>query len=260
MTSDDRPSRAAQGRRALRPEPVLRRASVASGRPAAILARRTRLAARRHRPWWKWVLIGLLLAFSLTTTGLYLAALVRDLSEHHWGAALDVSRAAVPAAVGWAALIFLFSPRSTASAAERLLSADDRMLTETLEQAARDQAAMDNAEHKVRRLTAKLARLTAAREHAGSAGGAAPAIADAPADAGVTYLDPGAVYLDPDRADLDREIAETTARLDQARQWLASARSAVSVSQRAVAVAEERLLTDFPDLARGSDPVAGKPA
>lgn len=259
MTSDDRPSRTAPGRRALRPEPVLRRASVASGRPAAILARRTRLAARRRRPWWKWVLIGLLLAFSLTTTGLYLAALVRDLSEHHWGAALDVSRAAVPAAVGWAALIFLFSSRSRA-AAERLLSADDRMLTERLEQAARDQAAMDNAEHKVRRLTAKLERLTAAREHAGTAGGPTPAITDAPADAGVTYLDPGAVYLDPDCADLDREIAETTARLDQARQWLASARSAVSVSQRAVAVAEERLLTDFPDLAHGSDPVAGKTA
>jgi hypothetical protein len=212
-----------------------------------------------RRPWWKWVLIGLLLAFSLATTGLYAATLIRDLSQHHWGAALDASRDAVPAAVGWAALALLFFPRSTA-AAERLLSADDNVLTKRVEQAAKDQTSMDNAANKVQRLTTKLARLTAAREHANSARGPAPAVADRPADAGVTYLDPGAVYLDPDVADLDREIAETTARLDQATQWLVSARSAVSISQRAVAAAEERLLADFPELTRRPDPAGGKPA
>jgi hypothetical protein len=220
------------------------------------LARRTRLAASRRKPWWKWVLVGLLLAFSLATTGLYAASLIKDLSQHHWGAALDASRDAVPAAVGWAALILLFFPRS-AAAAERLLSADDRVLTERLQVAARDQARLDKAQRKVRRLSEKLARLKATtREHADLAGEPAPA----DADAGVTFLDPGADYLDSDAADLDREIAETTARLDQATQWLNSARSAVSVSQRAVAAAEERLLSDFPDLARPPDRAAGKPA
>jgi hypothetical protein len=195
----------------------------------------------------------------VATTGLYAAALIRDLSQHHWGAALDASRDAVPAAVGWAALIFLLFPRSSA-AAERLLSADDRALTDRLRQAAQDQACLENAEHKVRRLTTKLARLTAAREHAETAAGPAPGLAEAPGDAGVTYLDPGAIYQDPDHADLNREIAETKARLDQATQWFASARAAVSASQRAVAAAEERLLSDFPDLARRPDPAASKPA
>src|SRR5215472_2479466 len=259
MTSDDGspPTGAAGGDRP--PAPQSSALSSATGRPAVVLKRRTRLAVSRRRPWWKWLLIGLLLAFSLATTGLYAASLVRDLTQDQWGAALDASRDAVPAALGWAALILLFFPRSTA-ASERLLSADDRVLTERLEQAANDQTCMDNAEVKVRRLTAKLARLAAAREHANSAGGPAPAVADKPADAGVTYLDPGAVYLDPDLADLDREIAETTARLDQATQWLVSARTAVSISQRAVAAAEERLLADFPELARRADPAGGKPA
>ena len=259
MTSDDGPSTTDEPQRPLRSVPRSSPLSPLSGGPAAVLARRTRLAASRRRPWWKWGLIGLLLAFSLATTGLYAAALISDLSEHHWGAALDASRDAVPAAVGWAALVLLIFPKSTA-AAERLLSADDRVLTERLQQAARDQASLDKAQRKVDRLTEKLTRLTAARAHAGLAGGRAPEVADAPADAGVTYLDPGAVYLGPDHADLDREIAETTSRLDQATQWLARARSAVSVSQRAVAAAEERLLSDFPDLARRPDRAAGKPA
>jgi hypothetical protein len=259
MTSDDDPSTTDGPHRVLgsvtAPSPL----STATDSPAALLARPTWLAASRRRPWWKWVLISLLLAFSVATTGLYAAALISDLSEHHWGAALDASRDAVPAAVGWAALILLFLPRNTA-ATERLLSADDSALADGLQQAARDQASMDNAQRKVQRLTEKLARLTAAREHAESAGGPAPEVAATPADAGVTYLDPGAVYLDPDHADLDREIAETTARLDQATQWLASARSAVSVSQRAVAAAEERLLSDFPYLARHPGRATGRPA
>jgi hypothetical protein len=259
MTSDDDPSATGMAGHAVAPLSGSSPSLAAAGRPAALLARRARIAASRRRPWWKWLLIGLLLAFSLATTGFYAAALARDLSQHHWGAALDASRDAVPAAVGWAALILLFFPRNTV-ATERLLSADDRVLTDRLRQAAEDQACVENAERKVQGLTAKLARLTTASEHARVARGPAPALADAPADAGVTYLDPGAVYLDPDHADLEREIAETTARLDQATQWLASARAAVSVSQRAAAAAEERLLSDFPELARQPDPAAGRPA
>jgi hypothetical protein len=236
VTSDDEPSTTD----VLQPGPP-------AGRPGSLIARRARLAASRRRPWWKWLLIGLLLAFSLATTGLLTQALITDISRHHWADALDASRDAVPAAVGWAALLLLFFPRST-MAAERLLSADDHALTERLHQAARDQASMDNAEQKVQRLTAKLARLTAAREHAGVLGGPPPEVAGTPADAGVTYLDPGAIYLDASHAELDREVAETTARLEQARQWLTSARDATTVSQRAVAEAEDRLASDFPDL------------
>ena len=259
MTSDDDPSMTDGPQRARRSMPASSLLSPTASGPAAVLARRTRLAAARRRPWWKWLLVGLLLAFSLATTALYAASLIRDLAQHHWGAALDASRAVVPAAVGWAALILLFFPRNTA-AAERLLSADDRALTERLQQAALDQARLDKAQHKVQHLTDKLARLVAAREHAGHGGEAAPEVAGTPADAGVTYLDPGAVYLASDRADLDQEIAETTARLEQATQWLTSARTALSVSQRAVAAAEERLLSDFPELARRANRAAGRPA
>ena len=260
MTSDDDPAMTDGRRRARRPVPASSLLSPTGDGPTAVLARRTRLAASRRRPWWKWMLVGLLLAFSLATTALYAAALIRDLAQHHWGAALDASsRDVVPAAVGWAALILLFFPRNTA-AAERLLSADDRALTERLQQAARDQARLEEARRKVQRLTEKLARLVAARENADPVRGTAADVARTSGDAGVTYLDPGAVYLDSDCADLDREIAETSARLEQATQWQTSARSAVSVSQRAVAAAEERLLSDFPDLARRPNRAAGKPA
>ena len=197
------------------------------------------------------MLIGLLLAGSLTITTLYAVALIGDITRHHWADALDTSRDAVPAAVGWAALLILFFGRS--SGAARLLSGDTSALGERIRQAARDQESMDSAAGKVRRLTAKLAGLVATRDHQDPAGESGPNV-------GVVYLDPGAPYLDRDDADLDREIAETTARLDQARQWLASARAAVAISQRAVIDAEDRLEEDFPELARQPDPAASKPA
>jgi hypothetical protein len=250
MTSDDEPS---AGNAAKRATPAsLGAASGPAARPGALIAHRTRLAASRHRPWWKWLLIGLLLAFSLATTWLYAAALIGAVSRHHWAAALDASRDAVPAAVGWAALLLLFFPHSSPEA-RRLLSADDRVLNEKLTQAARDQVSMDNAEQKVQGLSAKLARLTAAREHAAEPGRIV-------AEPEVTYLDPGSLYLGADDAELCRAVAETTARLEQARQWLTSARDAVAVSQRAVADAEDRLVADFPDLIRHPAPTARKPA
>ena len=259
MTSDDDPSATDAAQHALPSLAGRDPLAPLAGRPSALIAHRTRLAVSRRRPWWKWLLIGLLLAFSLTTTGLFAGTLINDISQHHWADALDASRDAVPAAVGWAALLLLFFPRS-GMASERLLSADDHALTERLRQAARDQASMDNAMQKMQRLTAKLARLTAAREDASTPGGPAPQGAGAPADEGVTYLDPGAIYLDASHGDLDRELAETTARLEQARQWLASARDAAAISQRAVAEAEDRLTRDFPDLAHQSDRTAGRPA
>jgi hypothetical protein len=274
VTSEDEPSAAAPAQHALAAAPgsSLGRPSSgrpssgrpssgrpSSGRPRAPIAHRTRLAASRRRPRWKWLLIGLLLAFSLATTGLYAVTLIRAISVHHWAAALDASRDAVPAAVGWAALLLVFFPRSTPEA-EQVLFEDNHALSEKLRRAARDQASMDNAEHKVQRLTAKLGRLAAARDHASLAGRLGPDASGAAADSGVTYLDPGAVYLGAADAELDQEIGETTARLDQARQWLASAQDAVAVSQRAVADAEDRLMSDFPELARQPDRPARKPA
>lgn len=257
MISDEEPAAAEVAQHARPAAGSGRLPQAPPGRPTAVIAHRARLAATRHRPWWKWLLIGLLLVFTIMTTGLFAAALIRDISLHHWGTALDASRDAVPAAVGWAALFLLFFPRHS-PASERLLSDDNHALSETLRQAARDQASMDNAEQKMQRLTAKLARLTATRQQVPSAGGPAPAETAARADAGVTYLDPGAAYLQPDDAELRHEVAETTARLEQARQWLTSARDAVAASQRAVSDAEERLMADFPDLARQPDPAARK--
>jgi hypothetical protein len=268
MSSDDEPSKTTVGQQGLTAPPgsdQLRSQqgsgpfAAPSGTATVLIARRARLASSRRRPWWKWLLIGLLLVFTITTTGLYAAGLIRDISLRHWGSALDESRAAVPAAVGWAALLLLFFPRKSPQA-ERLLSDDNHALGEKLRQAARDQASMDSAEQKMQRLTARLARLTAARQQAGSAIGPASGETAALADAGVTYLDPGAAYLDPDDAELRHEVAETTARLEQARQWLTSARDAVAMSQQAVADAEERLVADFPDLARQPDRAARKPA
>jgi hypothetical protein len=260
MIRDDEPSTATDtAQPALPPAPGSGSLPLPAGRAGALIARRTRLAASRRRPWWKWLMIGVLLACSVVLTALYAVALIGDISRHHWAAALDASRDAVPAAVGWAGLLLLFYSRSTREA-DRLLSADNHALSGKLWRAARDQASMDSAEHKVRRLSAKLAELTAARQHERLPGEPDPDPSETRLDVGVTYLDPGVSYLDTGDAALNREVAETTARLEQARQWLASAQAAVAASQRAVADAEDRLTSDFPDLARLPDPAARRPA
>jgi hypothetical protein len=81
--------------------------------------------ARSHRRcWWRWLLVGLLLIFSLLTTTLYVTSLAADLLQHRWGGALDLSRDAVPAAVGWAALLIIYFGRGMT--ADRLLLASAR--------------------------------------------------------------------------------------------------------------------------------------
>jgi hypothetical protein len=172
----------------------------------------------RRRPWWKWLLIGLLLLFSLAVTVLYTAALATDISRHHWADALDASRDAVPAIVGWAALLIVFFAGGTA-AAERMLSVDNYALGEKQKQASRDQDSVRSASQRVEELTGKLAELTAAGEAAGSA---------------------------PDTA-LERQIADTTARREQARQWLTSAQVALAASLQEAAEAQDKLAADFPD-------------
>jgi hypothetical protein len=222
---------------------------------ATPLARRTRFAASRRRPWWKWLLIGLLLLCSLAVTILYAAALITDISRHHWAGALDDSRDAVPAVVGWAALVIVFFTGGTA-AAERMLSVDNYALGEKEKRNAKDQDSVASAEQRVQVLTAKLEGLTAGRQHAGRQ------------DAGRQDAGTAAETV-PDRHDaeparhnpeLDQEVAETTARLEQARQWLTSARAALATSRLEVAEAEDKLASDFPDPAQRPDPARGKPA
>lgn len=183
-------------------------------------SQRLRAAGSRRRPWWRLVLVGLLLIFSLLITALYLTTLTADLLQHRWGGALDDSRDAVPAAVGWAALLIIFFGRGTGSA-ERPLAADRRAQRAKRTRASRNADSVCRAEQRVRDLTARLSALTAVP---GSGPGA-----DNPGEP--HHCAPAAPASSPQLA---RQVAETVARLDQARQWLASAHAAVASSQQDV--------------------------
>ena len=196
-------------------------------------SQRPRAAGSRRRPWWRLLLVGLLLVFSLLITALYLTTLTADLLQHRWGGALDDSRDAVPAAVGWAALLIIFFGRGMGPA-ERLLSADRRALRAKQTRASKDADSVRRAEQRVRDLTARLSALSAALGPATAPG---PAAGHGPAaglgDAAQPQRDaPAAAASSPQLA---RQVAETVARLDQARQWLASARAALASSQQDVA-------------------------
>jgi hypothetical protein len=182
-------------------------------------------AGSRRRCWWRWLLVGLLLIFSLLVTALYLATLTADLTQHHWGGALDASRDAVPAVVGWVALLIIFFGRGMTTAG-RLLPADQRALREQQARAERNEDSLRRAEQRVRDLTASLSALFAC-------------LSDA--------ADPqrGAAAGPPSSPQLARQVAETTARLDQARQWLASARAALAASQDDVADATAEPATEI---------------
>lgn len=181
--------------------------------------RRLREAGPRRRPWWRLLLVGLLLIFSLLITALYLTTLTADLLQHRWGGALDDSRDAVPAAVGWAALLIIFFGRGMRPA-DRLLSADRRALRAKQTRASRDADSVRRAEQRVRDLTARLSALTAG-----------------PGDAAGPGAKPQHDSLAAPAASpqLARQVAETVARLDQARQWLVSASAALASSQQDVA-------------------------
>ena len=182
-----------------------------AGDPVPIAGRGKFMPSRR-RPWWKWLLIGLLLAFSLAVTVMYAATLATDISRHHWAAALDASRDAVPAIVGWAALAIVFGTGG-AAASERLLPTDDLAARQERERVSRDTDSVLSAQQRVAKLTARLAELATTHNETGSA----------------------------PPAGLDRRMAETTARLDQARQWLASARAALAASRQRLTDAEDKL-------------------
>ncbi len=183
---------------------------VARGRPrllhrlgqAAASPLRARPWSARRRPWWKWALIGLLLAGTLAVTAVYATTLARDVVQQHWANALDASREAVLAVVGWAAVIIVLSPEDDRNA-DPARAGDSTTAGEHPDQPAGGADWVPQAQDRVRRLRARLAELDAARERAGS--GADP--------------------------DLDRELASTAARLEQARQWLSSAQSARTVGK-----------------------------
>jgi len=199
--------------------------AVPGGGEAAALPRRSAAAPRvsrftpsRHRPWWKWVLIALLLCASLGLTVLYAAALIGDVIVHHWTDALDASKDAVPAVVGWAALIYVFFIGGT-PAAERMLSVDNLAVQRAEQQAEEDRSAVEHAEKLVRELTECLASTVARRDAAGADAGPGP----------------------------DQEVAEIESRLEQARRSLESRRQAAAGSRATVAEAEAKLVHDFPD-------------
>jgi hypothetical protein len=159
----------------------------------------SRVAARR-RPFWRPLLVVLLGVFSLGVTAVYVATLTTDVRQHHWAGVLDASRDAVPAAVGWAALLIIFFARA-AAAADQASAAEDHAVTERQRQAALARDSVRRAEQRVQRLTARLAELSAL---AGK---------------------------DGQNRHLDRQIGATAARLDLASQWAVGARAALAATQ-----------------------------
>jgi hypothetical protein len=188
---------------------------VASGRPGLLrrLGQATRqgraLVARpwaaRRRPWWKWLLIAVLLAATLTVTVVYATTLARDLARQHWAAAVDASREAVLVVVSWAAVTIVLSAEDTPTA-EAAQPGDGAAARERQDDSTPGADSVLQAQERVRRMRARLAELGAASERAGS-------------------------RADPD---LDREVASTVARLEQARQWLTSAQSALAAHRPGV--------------------------
>jgi hypothetical protein len=198
--------------------------------PLASLAQRRHLRRRKPRRRsgrWKWLIIALLFGFSLVITCLYAAALFGDITRHHWAAALDATRDAVPAFVGWVALSFVIFGGG-AVAADRMLSADSFAIAEKRQRVTKDQDSARRAEQRVAKLTSELETLAADQFESGAA----------------RY------------ADIDRQIAGTKARLDQATQWLTGARTALAVSNTELIEAEQKLEHDFPELAHRAEPTA----
>jgi hypothetical protein len=152
---------------------------------------------RGARPWWKWLVIAVLLAATVSVTVVYAITLATDIARQHWSSALDASREAVLVVVGWAAVFIVFSAGDDRDV-ERAESGESAATGERQDESTPGADSVVQAQDRVRRLRVRLAELSAVRERAGS--GADP--------------------------DLDRELATTAARLEQARQWLTSAQSA----------------------------------
>lgn len=192
--------------------------AVALPHRSATARRVSRFTPSRHHPWWQWVLIALLLCASLGLTLLYAAALTSDVIVHHWTDALEASQDAVPAVIGWAALIYVFFKGGT-PAAERMLSVDNVMVQRAEKQAEEDRSRVADAERSVRELTGRLAAAVARRDAAGTDAGPGP----------------------------DQEVTEIESHLEQARRSLESSRQAAAKSQASLADADAKMVHDFPD-------------
>ena len=196
-----------------------------AGKAALAAGQHLSRATARRQPLWRWLLAGLLLAFSLGVTIVFIATVIVDVRQHHWAGALGASRAAVPAAVGWAALLIVFFASGT-PAPEQVLAADEHTVAERQRQAALARDSIRRAQRRVQRLAASLAELSALAAQSGQ---------------------------DPQLA---RQVGDTAARLDQARQWLIGARAALAASQPDVAQTGGLQ----PDSARMPSPTAGRVA
>jgi hypothetical protein len=178
---------------------LLRRLGRTARRAGALVPRP---CASRRRPWWKWLLIALLLAATLAVTAVYAATLAKDIARQHWADAVDASREAVLMVVGWVALVIVATGEDNRDADQPEQAGDRARATERQDESTPAADSVLRAQDRVRRLRTRLAELDAVRERAG------------------TGADP----------DLDREVATTVARLELARQWLTSAQSARTAS------------------------------
>jgi hypothetical protein len=124
------------------------------------------LPSTGHRVWPHWLMIGLLVAVSAGVTALFVVTLVTDLLERHWAQALDSTREAVPAAVGWGALFMILFIGGTRVTRRSPADTDDVAATElrdaaTQLRAAAEDDAVRQAEECVQSLTARLRMLAA---------------------------------------------------------------------------------------------------
>jgi hypothetical protein len=173
------------------------------GRLRHALARPVIARLGGQRPWWKWLLIALLVAACIAITILYAATLASDIWREQWAAAVDASREGVLAVVCWAAVIIVLSAGSR-SAGRPTAPGGSAPTAQQDAETSPEADSLRRAQFRVHKLRARLAELAAARDRAGSA-------------------------ADPD---LERELASTAARLERARQWLSSAQAAVAARRR----------------------------
>ena len=186
------------------------RRSGAAAKPAATPGEPAAAGAigLHQRPRSSWILAAVLAAASSAVTVLFLLTLARAIARHHWAVALDSSRDAVPALVGWAALAIALFAAGPADEPARIADPDE--VAARAQEVASQEDSVRQATERVDTLSARLAALTA------GLGTAGPGTGD----------------------QQSRQVAETAARLEQARQWRASAEDALARRRIELASAE----------------------
>jgi len=208
-----------------------------------------------RRIWWHWVLIGLLVAVSAGLTAVFVVTLATDLLQRHWAQAVDTTREAVPAAVGWGVLFMIFFIGGATGKTRKPPADHDDVAAAGLPDAATqlravaEDDAVRQAEECVRSLTARL-RMLAAGEHAESVCSPSdrsrqpesqpesqpePPRPRLPESESGRPKSPESESAQAESAQrsrsLARQVAETSARLERARQWLVSAQAAVAATR-----------------------------